>query len=276
MTFDPVTVLAQVVNFAALLAVLRLTLYRPVLNAMRERREALARERAAAEDARRDAERERADLEAAHAAWREEREARERDLDADLDARREARLEAIEAEAERTRAAHADALAHDLDVAVADVRSQAAAALGEELRTALDDLADADLDARAADVLAERLSALGDDDRTPLREAAEAGDLRVATATALPDAVRDRLREALRTVAGRSVDPPFEVDGDLGFGAVVDAGGVRYGWSAADRADAFEAAFREAARQAHDDVAQQEDAADEGRAEDPPEGADGG
>lgn len=255
MTFDPVTVLAQVVNFAALLAVLRLTLYRPVLRAMRARREAVARERAAAEDVRREAERERADLAADREAWREARAEREAELEADLDARREARLEALEAEARRTREAHADALARDLDVAAADLRSRAAAALTNELRTALDDLADADLDARAVGVLASRLRALPDDARASLREAAEGGAVRVVTATDVGEDVRAPLLAALADVTGVDVDPAFARDPDLGFGASLHAGGVAYGWSAADRADAFEAAFRDAARRAREDVA---------------------
>src|SRR5690554_5389109 len=119
MTLDPVTLLAQLLNFAVLLVLLRAFLYKPVLATMRRREELAA---AALEEARRL--REEADVE--RRAWAAERSAEGRGraqrlaaLDAQVESLRSQRLEAVDREAEEARAARAQALAEELERAVA-------------------------------------------------------------------------------------------------------------------------------------------------------------
>lgn len=246
MTFDLFTLAAQIVNFAILLVLLRVFLYGPVRDVMRRRERRIAEDREAAREAREEAEREKERLEREREELDRRRRQRERELDDEIAERREARLQEVERDAREARHALADAIEQERDAAIATLRRRSADLLAEELRRALHELADASLEREAVRVFRERLAELDDARVEELRRAREDGEVRIATAFAPEQELRDELVGAVRELLDDDVEPAFERDPALGFGVALQVGGVRVGWSAHGYAEGLDEAFEDA------------------------------
>lgn len=234
MAIDAFTLIAQIVNFLVLLALLRTVLFRPVQRLMAEREARIA---AAHEGA----ERVRDEATTAARALRDERDAFARTrherfaaLERELAHERGARLDAVRAEVE---AAH-DALRAELERARDDaagvVVRRLPALLGEALRSGWRDLADEDLEARSVRTFARRLADLDHETRDALAAAAASGPVRVATAFEATPVQREAIRAALASGVGAVGELAFELDPTLIAGVAVRAGDLRLGWSVDD------------------------------------------
>ena len=245
MTFDPLTFLAQLLNFAALLVLLRAFLYRPVLAVMRRREEITA---AALEEARRrkaEAEEERRALAAEREAEARERAARLATLEEEVERLRRERLEAVDREAREARAARSEALAREVERAVARLAPELARLVVDEVSETIDWLSGADADGLAVARFLERLRGLPPGRREELRSAAGAGPVRLVTARALEGPAADEARRAVADALG--VDcVELATDPGLLAGAALEAGGLRLDGSAAARLAALPERFARA------------------------------
>ncbi len=249
MTFDPFTLIAQIVNFVILLALLRVFLYRPVQRTMQARERRIAQEQASAEEARREA---RAEAEALRDERKElERKRRERleEIEEEAESLRERRLEAVEEEAQEAREAHAEALRRDLRDARERLRRRSAELVVDELRRALSELADASLERQAIAVFRRRLAEVEPDTLSALRGRLEGSPAVIATAFEPSDDARDEATAAVREALDREVDPSFEVDPDLRLGVALRIGGLEVGWSGQGWVDELEATFDDVVRE---------------------------
>ena len=251
MTFDLFTLAAQIVNFVILLVLLRVFLYGPVRRAMHERERRIAEKHREANEAQAEALREKERLAEAHEAWERERRSRERGLDEELSERRERRLEDIEEEAASARGAMADALERDRDEALRRLRRRSLELLVSELQRALHDLADASLERQALTAFHDRLERLDEAQRAELRDAATDGSVVIATTFEPDDDALASIVASLRELLGGEVDVSVERDDDLGFGVVLQLGGVRVAWTA----DAYAEAYAERQEAVLDDAA---------------------
>ena len=242
MTIDGFTLVAQVVNFALLLVLLRVFLFRPIQRVMREREERIARAYAQAQDARAEAEARASALEAERARFEAERHDRMAALEREVARERDARLAEVAGEAEKGRAAWRVEFEREREALGEDVRDAAATVLREALERGWRELTDEDLEAHALAAFARRLADLGAEDRAALADAVRAGPVRFATAFEATEAQRAALRAATREAVGAMEgatagggDPlgaaTFVRDPDLLAGVRLRAGDRRVGWT---------------------------------------------
>ena len=234
MTFDWFTLLAQLFNFALLLVLLRIFLYRPLLAAISER-ETLAT--SALDDARKmqaEAEVERQALAALRAEEEAERDARRAALAEELERLRQERLDSVAREVERLRATTLEALEHEVDRTLDRLRTSLANIVLDEVRLIMEWLADEELERQAVRRFLDRLRELPEDSRRELAGAAGSEGVRLTTAHPLDEPARAEVRNVVAQVLGVH-DVRFEEDERLVLGAVMDAGGKRLDGSAAAR-----------------------------------------
>ncbi len=241
MTFDWFTLLAQIFNFALLLVLLRVFLYRPLLATMAER-EALAT--SALTEARRlqaEAQQEREALAAQRAREDAGRAARRAELSEELERLRRERTLAVSRETEALREAAIEALDREVGATLGRLRTDVAGIVLDEVRETLAWLSGHDLEARAVERFLRRLHELPETERRELAEAA-GSDVRFQTAHTLDGGTRDEVVRAVSEVLGAS-EVSFETDERLVLGAVLIAGGVRVDGSASARLEALRERF---------------------------------
>lgn len=248
MSFDWFTFTAQLVNFALLLVLLRVFLYRPVLNLMDRREEELAAAWEAARAAEAAARQEEARLLAERTALEGDRRERLQTIENEAVELRRARLEEAEAAAERERQRTAARLEREQDTLVGRLTADSARVLTAELRSALAGLAGAELEEQAAHVFIRRLGELPGETLQALK-AATATPV-ITTAFTPSEQVRTLLTEAVQDVVGSDAAPRFETDPALLFGVELTVGAIRLEASGRQRLTALETEFAAATEEA--------------------------
>jgi len=243
--FDWFTFVAQLVNFGLLLLLLRLFLYRPVLDLMEQRQEQLSQAWEDAHAAEANAEAEAARLAAVRAELEGERRKRLAQVEEEAASLRARRQTEARAEAEEERRRQAARFLSERDALVNRLLDKGASVLVSELDAALSELADSDLEEQSTRLFARGLANLPPDQVERLR--GSTGKPVVTTAFEPSAEMREHLEVAVAAATGSSAKPEFELDPGLLFGAALTVGPVRVEASGRRRltnlGTAFEAAL---------------------------------
>jgi F-type H+-transporting ATPase subunit b len=234
---DWFTLVAQVVNFLVLMALLRRFLYRPLLSAMARRQEEIDRRLEEGASMQREAresaealERERRELEA-------RRDEKLRAAERDAEQRRVTLLEEAREQVEERRRRWHEALDRERESFLDELRGRVAGEVVAVAQRALADLAGADLEDRVVDRFVARLEELGSEGRRELARSLERALERsdeeavVTSAFELPAGARRRIARALEGVLPDGREIRFATSAGVGFGVELVAGGVELGWS---------------------------------------------
>jgi F-type H+-transporting ATPase subunit b len=245
---DPFTVVAQAVNFLVLVWLLRRVLYGPITRAMTARESRIREEVQAARRLRDEAQAEGERYRQQLADFEAGRAARLAEARAELDGWRHAHTQTVRTEVEAMRQRWQQAVEQERQAFLRELRHRAGREVLAAVRRALRDLADADLDARMVVRFLAQVNALSEAQRHELAEAARAdgGQLRVRTASALSDADRVRLTQALPEALGDGLTVDFDVTPEVLGGVEVRAGGLKIAWTFDDYVGAIEDAVGDA------------------------------
>lgn len=238
MLVDPFTVLAQIVNFLILVALLKHFLYSPITRAMAQRQQTIAQqlEQAAKQEQQAQQETERLrQMQQDFAAHREERLVQ---LRSQLEDERLTRLEQAEDEVEAARDRWFRGLAQEQTTVLRSFRQHAAYQLSQTVRQVLVDLANADLERQILTTFLSRLQHLPNAEREILQTALLQGaETPITLRSSFP------LQESDRTVLISSLqalrlDPQqaraelvFERNPALGCGIELVAPGYKLAWN---------------------------------------------
>lgn len=246
MSFDWVTVSAQIVNFLILVWLLKRFLYGPVINAMEQREQHIA---ARLNEA---GERERkADAEAEqHRSQREVLERRREEILAgareEADGQRKQMLEAVRSEAAEVRESWLRQADQEKAEFLANLQRQSVGVIQAMTRQALLDLADAELEEQIVDSFIRRLKTLDEDHREALAKAS--GTITIASAFELNPSVRGRLTRAVHELLGHEAEVDYTRSASLICGIELTGSGRRLSWSLDDYmntvAERIESAFK--------------------------------
>jgi F-type H+-transporting ATPase subunit b len=243
---DPVTIVAQILNFALLVFLLKRFLYRPVLDAMDRREKTI-------EDRLSEARQKVDEAESSKEEYQEKtRELEESKREVMEEVRTEARERSLELHEElRQRIQHreqewADSLARETAEQLESFRDQVRAEIVATVREALADLADQDLDDAMLTTFLQRVDQLSDDQVERLRGAERPGPpLNVVTARPLPLERREEVTGRLRARFGEDARFVFQTDERLIAGVELRCLGHRLGWNIDDYLDALEQSVRQ-------------------------------
>jgi F-type H+-transporting ATPase subunit b len=240
---DWFTIIAQIVNFLVLVALLRYFLYEPIIQTMDAREARIAADLEAAERKRAEAVQEietyrdkNRELEARRDEWlreaRQEVEAHQKDLT------QKARHEVDEA-----RERWYGALQQEKDAFLQELRRRAGHQLYAIARQALADLAGEELEERLVARFVEQLDALEGEERQAFVEALRQGEQEVVIYSAheLPEPMRRRLTTAVHALHDdRTETLRFATRPELIGGLELRTDGYKMAWSLADYLAALE------------------------------------
>lgn len=246
MAFDWFTFIAQIVNFILLLVLLRVFLYRPVLNIMDDREQRLTGKWAEADETRQKAEALSASLEQERAELASQRRARLDAVEQEAEDLLNRRLQEVDAETESHRQRQKAAFEQGRDTAVGRLRDRSARLLVAELRTSLGDLADSSLERQTVAVFASRLESLPETRLEEFRTAARSDRPLITSAFEPDEAARQELTALLKRVLATDWEPEYTTSKDLLFGIELTVGALRLVVSGSQRLESLETAFGEA------------------------------
>ncbi len=226
MEFDWTTFALEIINFVVLVWILQRFLYRPVTNAIAERKSAIEKTMADANAVQAAAQSLKQQYENRTADWRQEQTRARAQLVEEIGAKRSRMMVALNASLEQERESargreqrHAMELRHKLEEAAFAAGGQFAARL-------LSRVANPALEETIVQMLLEDLPRLADKDLQPLRAACRKGDTRIRITSGYPmeDEQRSHLIQALSSLAEQPVACDFVRDPDLLAGLRISIG----------------------------------------------------
>ena len=234
----------EIINFLALLWILKRFLYQPVRATLAQRRAGIERVLAQAGTARADAAALRTQYESRLADWEQEKAAARARFEADLAGERERQMAALTRDlaAERERSAAQDE--HRRETWQRQLAAQAATQARQFASALLGRLAGADLEAQMLEVFVDELKALPDERLEPLRAglAARGGEPVtgvLGSAYPLGEAQRQKLSAAIDARLGRPCPLEFVEDNKLLAGVRLSLGAWQLDFSLAGELAVF-------------------------------------
>jgi F-type H+-transporting ATPase subunit b len=232
MEFDLFTFIAQIVNFLILVALLRIFLYKRVIQAMDEREAKVAGRLQSAEEKEQAAEREAETYRKRKAELEDERDRLLEEARGEAAQRRRQLLEEAREEVDESRRQWHRGLEQQRERFLAVLRRRSGEEAQRVARRTLQDLAEEDLDRRIAGTFLKRLRKLGKEKREELEEMlGDSGRAHLASAFDLPDTLREELKEELESIAGSEVELVHESSPDLIAGIELRVGARMIGFS---------------------------------------------
>jgi F-type H+-transporting ATPase subunit b len=226
MQIDWTTFVLEVINFLALVWILKRFLYRPVLDVLARRRAAVERDLTTAQEGKARAAELQGQFEQRLADWEKEKAALRATLDTELAGERDRQLHALQGRLADEHARQAAQEAHRQADLRHELENQAIANAARFAAALLTRVADAALEDRLIDLLLDDLARLPPEQIASLRATADTASVpgKVASAFVLADAQRTRLAEALTKALGRPVELAFAEDANLVAGLRVTVG----------------------------------------------------
>lgn len=233
MFIDWFTVVAQLVNFAVLIWLLKRFLYRPVLDAMAAREQRVRETVAAADRQKAAAEAETEQLHAQQEALAQQQEALLQDARAQAAAVRDELLTQARQEAETRQTQLRQSLERDWREFRVELARRTQDEALEVARQALRELADSTIESRMAEAFMKKLAALDGDAKVQLQSIVLRSDdpLLVRSGFELAAPVRQRLLQALREQLAPRIELRFETSPGLIAGIEVAFDGRKIAWS---------------------------------------------
>jgi F-type H+-transporting ATPase subunit b len=230
------TVLAQLLNFALLVWLMRRFLYAPILAAMDQREKKISAQLKAAKTQKDEAKAAHDELTKKTEAFDAQKQALLTAATADAETQRQQLLAAARQEADDQRAKQQKALQESQATQQADLARQTRQTVFAVAKKALADLASVSLEAQAVDVFVQRLHALNDDDKQPLVAAFQANKkpMQVQSASALTPKQQATIKTTLVALLGAAPDLEFTANPALISGISLSANGFKLAWDVAD------------------------------------------
>jgi F-type H+-transporting ATPase subunit b len=216
MEFDLFTFIAQVVNFLILVALLRIFLYKRVIQAMDDREAKIASRLQNAEEKQKEAEQKASTYEKRKSELERERDELLEQARQEAEQRREELIEQAHQEVDQRRQEWHEGLQQQQEQFLATLRRRAGEQAYQIARKALQDLAEQDLDERIGRVFLKRLRSLDEQQRGELRDKlSDSGSARLSSAFQLPAKLREELARELSEIADSEVDLAYESSPEL-------------------------------------------------------------
>ncbi|MEO0924605.1 MAG: ATP F0F1 synthase subunit beta [Cyanobacteria bacterium J06643_13] len=244
MLIDPFVIVAQVINFLILVALLKRFLYKPITQAMSARSQRIERQLAAAASKEQDAETEKALY------LQKQQELARQKQEWLVKARQEVELEKEEltqsaiAEVNAMRSQWYKDFERDRRKLTHEIRDRLSQQISLATRKALLDLADANLEGQIVETLINRLYNLDDSQLNAIRAAPVSNpqhEICVYSSFTISDGQKEHLMTAIRDQITTDAEVKFEIKRDLICGIELRDRGYKISWSVENYLKDFEA-----------------------------------
>lgn len=244
MQLDWFTIIAQVVNFLILVALLKRFLYGPIIRAMDTREEHIAARLEQARTQITQAEQQAAAYTAERNALQESKETMLQEAKSEADAQRQHLFDQARQEVQQLQERWQHTLQQEQAAFLQDVRAQVGEHICTIARRALTDLAGVELEQAMLDRCLTHLRQVDETERRALITAAGQGGMVVRSAFPLSQESQQRLLHEIRASIAPDLAIRFVTNPDLVCGLELEAHGRKIAWHVEQYIDSLEAHIR--------------------------------
>ena len=234
MLIDPFVVIAQIINFLILVALLKRFLYKPIAQAMEARAQRIERQLEEAAIKVEDAEKEKElyrqkqqELEVQKQAWLEQAKQ-------EVEQEKEKLTRQAESEVEQTKSQWYESFEQDRQKLFHQLRARLSQQVAVTTRKALADLANTNLEAQIIETFIDRLYNLDELQKNTISTAPVPNPrhtINICSSFTIPDEQRDRLIAAIREQIAANTEVQFETVEDFICGIELRARGYKISWN---------------------------------------------
>jgi F-type H+-transporting ATPase subunit b len=242
---DWFTVIAQIINFLILVALLKYFLYGRIIQAMDQREEKIAARLAEAEQRQREAEEERQHYKTEMDDLEQQKEDILSEAREKADSERKKLMGEAREEVETARSRWYEAIDREKTTFLEDLRQRAGRQIYNITRRALADLATADLEQQIIEAFCRRLQDLPPEKRRELVDSLQSGtEVTITSAFTLPEEARKKIDIILRANLRDSLDIHYQTSAEIISGIELKVPGHKIAWSLEQYLADLEAATR--------------------------------
>lgn len=233
MLLDWFTVIAQIVNFLILVALLKYFLYDRIIRAMDKREARIQSRLEDADRKKKEAEDEAQSYHRKNEEMKEKRDQMLAEAREEADGKRKELTRKAREEVENARVRWQESLDREQATFLLDLKQLAAREIYALSRKALKDLAGADLEERLADVFVSKLKQMKKEDKDVVRQSIrrEENKAVVRSGFELSTGSRQKITKAARGEIAEGVDITYDSDPQMIMGIELKAGGEKVMWS---------------------------------------------
>lgn len=247
MLIDWFTVIAQIVNFLILIALLKYFLYDRIIRAMEEREERIRARLEEADQKKQEAESEADEYRQKQQEIESKREEMLSQAKEEVDKKREELTHQARQEAENMRSRWMEALQREKSAFLRDLRQLGSKGVYDVSRKALKDLADGSLEGQIIEVFLKRVQDMGEDEREEMSRAVKKTDntVHVRSGFEVSTQLRRKLTAGLHQILGDEAEVEYETDPDMILGIEMKVHSQKVAWSLGHYLDALEQETRD-------------------------------
>ncbi len=247
MLIDWFTVVAQIVNFLVLVALLKYFLYGRVINAMDKREEKIVSRLTDAEEKERRAEEEARSYQEKSREVEEKRGELLARVEEEADGKRKELIRKAREEVAGLEKGWREALMQEQDIFLEELRRHVAREVCVIARRIMKDLASAELETQVVNTFVMRIRDLDKEERNALPSGTGEMNGRLAIVSAFDIGKDDRrkISEALRNTLKKSVDLEFRTSSDMVLGIELRSRDHKLAWTVDDYLGSLEAGIRD-------------------------------
>lgn len=224
--FDLFTFSAQIVNFIVLVVLLRIFLYKRIIDAMDKREERIASRLQEADKREASAREEEEQLKSKNRELDERREELLDEARGDAEKRREELIEQAEEEVREKKEEWLKAIEEDKNEMMSEIREITSESLLGVVRRIVGDLAGEELESQIVHTFLSRLSGATDEERGGLK-----GEILIRSSFPLDEDQREMIQKQIRDAFSGSASCTFETDDRMSFGIEASTENQKVSWT---------------------------------------------
>lgn len=235
------TVIAQIVNFLILVWLLKRFLYKPVLDAIDQREEKIAKQLSDAEEKKAEAEKERTLYVQKNITFDNERTAKLEEVREEVSSEKKRLLEEARKESSVLRSKYEETLKQQKQDLKDSVKRKTKEAVFSIASKTLTDLANANLEEQAVDVFIAKIKSLDADSKTKLKNALENADMKVTIKSVfeIPLPIKHELEKRIKEITEQENDFLYQMDPNLISGIEIGTKAYQVSWNIESYLDAL-------------------------------------
>ena len=248
MLIDWFTVIAQIINFLVLIALLKRFLYGRIIKAMNQREEKIASRLEEAEKERKEAEREAETHRKKNEELDEKRDEMLSQAKEEVEVKRKELMKRARDEVDHIQARWREAIQREKDSFLQDLRERAGKQVYTIARRALADLANVNLEQRMIDIFIERIVELDEKKQKAILESIEKGDHGVVINSAfeVPTNAQQRITRAVKEHIDGGINVEYRTSSEMILGIELKTRGHKIAWSVNNYLDSLEESISQA------------------------------